>query len=365
MVNPEPGVLVSQPTVQRGDIRSRASEVRHEVASTGDSRRSARRAGARRGHRRRPASLAAAAPRRHAARRPTTVAPRSCAASFEKLCQALKPETEIDLVVISGATTAETLHGHIIVANESLADLPEGERIFILAHEMGHVVSDHWHQMGGLYRRWIPGEVTPSQTDPVAGSLGRDASGLAHRQEFEADAFALQALRRFGIPPEVAVSAFMRQGMQHDTATHPGTRKAPGRAARGNGRGRLLALTRPRPPRSPCPRGARQHPRLRSAKDRDATSQARFVVLRRVSSAGQRHGAGRRAVGRTGEGPGSAPQPPPRRLTCRARICPTSISAASTFAMPGCRVRACLPASWSIATSAAAICVLPTSTGPG
>ena len=146
-------------------------------------------------------------------------------ASFEKLCQTLKPGTEIDLVVISGATTAETLHGHIIVANQSLADLPEGERIFILAHELGHVVSDHWHQMGGLYRRWIPGEVTPSRTDPVAALLGRDASGLAHRQEFEADAFALQALRRLGIPPEVAVSAFMRQGMQHDTATHPGTRK--------------------------------------------------------------------------------------------------------------------------------------------
>ena len=145
--------------------------------------------------------------------------------SFEKLCQALKPEIEVDLVVIGGATTAETLHGHIIVANESLADLPEGERIFILAHEIGHVVSDHWHQMGGLYRRWIPGEVTPAQTDPVAGSLGREASGLAHRQEHEADAYALRALQQLGIAPEVAVSAFMRQGMQQDTATHPGTRK--------------------------------------------------------------------------------------------------------------------------------------------
>ena len=145
--------------------------------------------------------------------------------SFEKLRQVLKPEMDIDLVVIAGATTAETLHGHIIVANESLADLPEGERLFILAHEIGHVTSDHWHQMGGLYRRWIPGEVTPSKTDPVAGSLGRDASGLAHRQEFEADAFALEALHKLGFGPEVAVSAFMRQGMQHDTATHPGTRK--------------------------------------------------------------------------------------------------------------------------------------------
>lgn len=158
-------------------------------------------------------------------RAPTNDRARIVRSSFDKLCQALKPETEVDLVVITGATMAETLHGHIIVANESLADLPEGERIYILAHEMGHVIGDHWRQMGGLYRRWIPGEVTPSQTDPVAGSLGRDASGLAHRQEFEADAFALHTLRKLGIPPEVAVSVFMRQGMQQDTATHPGTRK--------------------------------------------------------------------------------------------------------------------------------------------
>jgi Zn-dependent protease with chaperone function len=146
-------------------------------------------------------------------------------ASFEKLCQTLKPGMEIELVVIAGPNAAETMHGHIIVANESLADLPEGERIFILAHEIGHVVNDHWQQMGGLYRRWIPGEVTPAQTDPVAGRLGRDASGLAHRQEHEADAFALHALRRLGFGPEVAVTAFVRQGMQQDTATHPGTRK--------------------------------------------------------------------------------------------------------------------------------------------
>lgn len=145
--------------------------------------------------------------------------------SFEKLRQTLKLEVEVDLIVIAGPTTAETLHGHTIVANESLAELPEGERIFILAHELGHVANDHWRQMGGLYRRWIPGEVTPSQTDPVAGLLGRDASGLAHRQEFEADAFGLQALRKLGFGPDVAISAFMRQGMQQDTATHPGTRK--------------------------------------------------------------------------------------------------------------------------------------------
>jgi Zn-dependent protease with chaperone function len=146
-------------------------------------------------------------------------------ATFEKLLQALKPESPLELRVVSGGTYAETLHGSIVVAHESLADLPEGERAFIIAHELGHVVSDHWSQMGRVYKRWVPGEVTQDKTDPVAGLLGRDASGLAHRQEYVADAFALQVLARLGWPPEIAFSAFMRQGMQQDTATHPATRK--------------------------------------------------------------------------------------------------------------------------------------------
>ncbi|MFZ2650784.1 MAG: M48 family metalloprotease [Burkholderiaceae bacterium] len=146
-------------------------------------------------------------------------------ATFEKLFQALKPAAEVELRVVSSGTYAETLHGRVIVANESLADLPEGERTFIIAHEIGHVVSGHWGQMGRVYQRWVPGEVTKEKTDPVAGLLGRDASGLAHRHEYAADAFALQALAKLGWPPEVAFSAFLRQGMQHDTATHPGTRK--------------------------------------------------------------------------------------------------------------------------------------------
>jgi len=145
--------------------------------------------------------------------------------SFEVLRQALAPLPPIDFHVIRGQTIAETLHGHIIVANQSLADLPEGERLFVLAHELGHVQQHHWLQMGLVYKRWVPGEVTPEQTDPVAAQLGREASGLAHRQEFEADAYAMQALRRLGLPSDVAFSSLRMLGLQQDSATHPGTRK--------------------------------------------------------------------------------------------------------------------------------------------
>lgn len=145
--------------------------------------------------------------------------------SFAQLRQALPADVAVELRVVSGGTLAETLHGRIVVANESLADLPEGARLFVLAHELGHVASDHWQQMGAVYRHWVPGEVTPQTTDPVANQLGREASQTSHRQEFEADAYALRVLRTLSRPPQDAFAAFMSTTRQQDTATHPGTRK--------------------------------------------------------------------------------------------------------------------------------------------
>lgn len=145
--------------------------------------------------------------------------------SFAALVAAEPALPPVDLRVITGAVIAETVHGHIVLANESLAELPEDERLFVLAHELGHVMQQHWLQMALVYQKWVPGEVTPEVTDAVAGRLGREASVLAHRQEFEADAFALRLLRRTGHDPAAAFSAFLHLGMTQDTATHPGTRK--------------------------------------------------------------------------------------------------------------------------------------------
>lgn len=150
---------------------------------------------------------------------------RTVRASLETLARALRFGHPVELRVIEGETLAETLQGRILLANESLADLSEGERLFILAHELGHVELRHWEQIQRLYQKWVPGAVTPEQTEPVAALLGRDASGLAHRQELEADAFAVRALHLLGRPLQDAVGALTHFGITHDAATHPGTRK--------------------------------------------------------------------------------------------------------------------------------------------
>lgn len=145
--------------------------------------------------------------------------------SFDTLLRTIGPGVPVELRVIRGGTLAETLHGRVVVANEMLGDWPEADRQFVLAHEIGHIVLDHWSQMGLMFQKWVPGTVARHETDAVAARLGRDASGLAYRQEFEADAFAAGVMAATHSRPYDALSVFMRLGARKDTVTHPGTQR--------------------------------------------------------------------------------------------------------------------------------------------
>jgi len=145
--------------------------------------------------------------------------------SFDTLVRTLGLGQLAELRVIRGGILAETLHGHVVVANEAMGDWPEEDRLFVLAHELGHVALAHWSQMGVMYQKWVPGMVTSQQTDAVAALLGREASELAYQQEYEADAFASRTLEGLGVSREDVFSVFVHLGLRKDTATHPGTQK--------------------------------------------------------------------------------------------------------------------------------------------
>lgn len=145
-------------------------------------------------------------------------------ASFEKVQSVLSMPVDTRLIVVRAPLLAVCLMGKVIAANVSLADLSEAERMFVLAHELGHVAHGHWQQLGALYKHHIPGEVVKEKTDAVAGILGREASELSHQHEYEADAFALRLLRRMGESDETPVVLFQQHlPMVKATATHPGT----------------------------------------------------------------------------------------------------------------------------------------------
>lgn len=145
--------------------------------------------------------------------------------SFERVLTVLRaPPGDVRLIVVRGPLLAVCLMGKVVAANVSIADLTESERLFVLAHEVGHIQLGHWPQFGALYKQHIPGEVVPATTDPVAGVLGREASALSHQHEYEADAFALKLLRHMGEPDDTPIVLFTEHlPAVKATATHPGT----------------------------------------------------------------------------------------------------------------------------------------------
>jgi hypothetical protein len=147
-------------------------------------------------------------------------------ATFDRLrAQAgIAPES-IDLRVMQGGVQAEAMLGRLLVVGDAVGDLPEGERLLLLAHEMSHLTLGHWQSLCALYRKHVPGDVRPDTTDPVAGALGNDAHELSHRQEYEADAHGFALASSLGATLDDALSLLMRQPMLNDSATHPATRR--------------------------------------------------------------------------------------------------------------------------------------------
>lgn len=146
-------------------------------------------------------------------------------ASFARLQAAAPSPHPVELQVMQGGLQAEAMLGRLLVVGEGVGELPEGERLMLLAHEYGHLSMDHWHDVLALYQRHVPGEVRPETTDPVARQLGHEGHELSLRQEFEADAFGYRLVQRLGVGLAEATSLLMRQPMTGDTATHPATRR--------------------------------------------------------------------------------------------------------------------------------------------
>ena len=146
-------------------------------------------------------------------------------ATWERLLGVAAPAQAPELRTVTGPLYAEAVMGRIVVASEALADLTEGQRLMMLAHELGHVVLGHWDAQCRLYKRFIPGEVRPETTDPVAARLGAAAHVQSHRHEFEADAYGYAIARREGVDFASVMTLLMSLGAAQDSVTHPGTHR--------------------------------------------------------------------------------------------------------------------------------------------
>lgn len=151
------------------------------------------------------------------------------AADFKKIHDNAGHTIPADLIVIdNNVVIAEGMLGNKLVVNVNLAKVKENERLFIMAHEWGHLELEHWRKLCDLYLSLIPGEVVQEKTDAVSQELGFKASEMSRNNEFEADFFAVRALVKMGMSKEEAKeSAYSALSLapSKDTATHPATNK--------------------------------------------------------------------------------------------------------------------------------------------
>jgi hypothetical protein len=147
-------------------------------------------------------------------------------ASLQRMAQLDPDAASVQLVLVSGDLYAEALFGgRRLAVSEVVGTLPEGQRLLLLAHELGHLTLGHWKTMSSLYLRHIPGDVRPETTDPVAPQLSAQAHALSHRQEFEADGYGFSLVHKLGFGLDNAFGLLTQHGLQFDSPTHPGTRR--------------------------------------------------------------------------------------------------------------------------------------------
>src|SRR5262249_40880943 len=66
-------------------------------------------------------------------------------ASFDRLLvQGKIAPQSLELRVMQGGVQAEAMLGHVLVVGDAVGDLPEGERLLLLAHELSHLTLGHW-----------------------------------------------------------------------------------------------------------------------------------------------------------------------------------------------------------------------------
>jgi Zn-dependent protease with chaperone function len=104
-----------------------------------------------------------------------------------------------------------------IVISPSLAELPRAERLFILAHEVGHLAN------GDVKRLLALGEELSVSAEALA-NVDKLMANLSRENETAADAFAAKFMHKVDLNAENAASAFFaRMGLLQlpGTASHP------------------------------------------------------------------------------------------------------------------------------------------------
>jgi predicted metal-dependent peptidase len=134
-------------------------------------------------------------------------------------------DTPVGLHITSNGEGGEAVLGQIVMVNEALAALPEDEREFEIAHEIGHIDLKHLDRMIDIFRHYV-GTITDDHL--IARTLNAHIDELSPELqglEFEADAYGQALLQRIPGAVEGGIHTFQRNVFRRGDYSHPASRE--------------------------------------------------------------------------------------------------------------------------------------------
>jgi len=116
----------------------------------------------------------------------------------------------------------QVLAGEVVVPPE-VAHWDEGARLFVLAHELGHIEHRDWDRLMATYAYDMAQNTAEDALPQALSSVRAHTSVLKRHSEYAADKYALRLLQHMGRNGlDDAEAALLPIWSREDTPTHPG-----------------------------------------------------------------------------------------------------------------------------------------------
>lgn len=146
-------------------------------------------------------------------------------ASFERLLVARGEGRAVGLRVTDASVPSEALLGSVVVVNDSMADLPEDERLFQIAHELGHIDLAHLDRQIAIYRQYVGASVDDTAIARTLNAHAYEFSPALQGLELEADAYAQDLLGHIPGAEDGGIHTFLRNSFLRADYSHPSSRE--------------------------------------------------------------------------------------------------------------------------------------------
>jgi hypothetical protein len=138
---------------------------------------------------------------------------------FAQLLQAMQLRTPIKLMVVREVEVAKAYPGRVIAVHEDVGTLSQSQRVFVLTHELAHVLQDHFT----AYYSFLDAQ-SHTEQDEFTGeeaAVLRGFQTVSHNAEFSADDFAKKVVLALGLSIDDAIGLLRSYRDAEASLTHP------------------------------------------------------------------------------------------------------------------------------------------------